>query len=116
MKVLQNGDAFPNIVVDAVGGGRISLPEDLGGSYGVVLIYRGSWCPYCNVQLSGFARTADSLAEIGIKVAAMSVDDGTTSTGLVERLGIRFPVGHSVNADSIAAVTGAYVNASPKFL
>ena len=54
--MLSNGDLFPALTIDAVGGGTIQLPRDLQGAYGVVLIYRGSWCPYCNAQLSGFAR------------------------------------------------------------
>jgi hypothetical protein len=29
--------------MDQVGGGKISLPGDLAGSWGVVLFYRGHW-------------------------------------------------------------------------
>src|SRR6187399_3262034 len=45
---LHNGQHFPSLSLPAVGGGTVSLPDDLAGSFGVVLIYRGSWCPYCN--------------------------------------------------------------------
>ncbi|HMA22570.1 MAG TPA: redoxin domain-containing protein, partial [Gemmatimonadaceae bacterium] len=79
MPHLNNGDNFPSLTIDAVGGGTISLPDVLAGSFGVVLIYRGSWCPYCNGQLAAFSRAADSLAEVGIKVVALSVDDETTA-------------------------------------
>src|SRR5436309_9121014 len=53
--LLRNGQVFPRLEIPAVGGGTISLPGDLAGSYGVVLIYRGSWCPYCNAQLASFS-------------------------------------------------------------
>jgi peroxiredoxin len=43
---LQNGDLFPDLAIDIVGGGSIVLPRDLAGSYAVILFYRGSWCPY----------------------------------------------------------------------
>ena len=59
MSVLQNGDTFPDITIDLVGGGRCTLPADLTGSFSVVLFNRGSWCPYCNAQLAAFARAAD---------------------------------------------------------
>ncbi len=62
---LGNGDTFPSLRVAAVGGGTISLPSDLAGSYGVVLFYRGSWCPYCNAQLTAFHRASDELTEVG---------------------------------------------------
>ena len=50
MAMLSNGDTFPTLTIDAVGGGTISLPDDLAGSFGVILIYRGSWCPYRNAS------------------------------------------------------------------
>ena len=37
------GAVFPRIVLDTVDGGKLTLPEQLGGRYGVVLFYRGHW-------------------------------------------------------------------------
>src|SRR5436305_10884648 len=54
MSRLRNGQPFPPLEVPALVGGMISLPDDLAGSYGVVLIYRGSWCPYCNATRAAF--------------------------------------------------------------
>ena len=116
MSALQNGDTFPSLTIDAVGGGTISLPGDLAGSYGVVLIYRGSWCPYCNAQLAAFSRASAKFAELGIKVVALSVDDRATSDALVEKHDLNFPVAYGANADSIAAATGAYTNDNPRYL
>ncbi|MGH3857070.1 MAG: peroxiredoxin family protein [Pseudonocardiaceae bacterium] len=116
MSFLHNGQAFPQLDVPAVAGGTLSLPGDFAGSFGVVLIYRGSWCPYCNTQLAAFARAAGTFAEIGIKVAALSVDDEATSAALVTKLGAPFPVGHSADPDKVAAVTGAFLNDDPRYL
>jgi peroxiredoxin len=113
---LSNGDTFPSLTLDVVGGEPLSLPDDLAGSFGVVLFYRGAWCPYCNAQLAGFARASGSFAELGIKVAALSVDDQATSAQLVDKLGLPFPVGYGANADAIAGLTGAYVNQAPHHL
>jgi thiol-disulfide isomerase/thioredoxin len=33
------------------------------------------WCPYCNAQLRAFERSGQALAEAGVKVAALSVDE-----------------------------------------
>lgn len=116
MSTLCNGQPFPALEAPAVGGGTISLPADLAGSYGVVLIYRGSWCPYCNAQLAGFSRAAGALAELGVKVVALSVDDEHTSAALVARHKLGFPVGHSADPGKVAAATGADVNDDPRFL
>jgi len=50
------------------------------------------------------------------KVAAMSVDDEGTTAVLVEKHRIHFPVGFGAAADAVAAATGAYVNAEPRYL
>lgn len=37
------GDAFPNVILQLVGGASISLPSELTTPYAVVLFYRGHW-------------------------------------------------------------------------
>ena len=116
MMRLQNGQAFPAFDVPAVGGGTISVPQSLRGSYGVVLMYRGAWCPYCQAQLAGFQRASEKLPEASIKVVALSVDSEATTRGSIEKFKLSFPVGHSADADKIASITGAYTNESPRYL
>ncbi|MEE9256012.1 MAG: hypothetical protein V3V56_02455 [bacterium] len=41
--MLDSGDMFPNLQMSKVGGGTISLPDDLKDSWGIVLFYRGHW-------------------------------------------------------------------------
>lgn len=113
---LSNGQPFPALTFPRVGGGELQLPDDLAGSYGVVLFYRGAWCPYCNGQLSGFSRAADELASLNIEVVAVSVDDEATSAELMSKRRIAFPVGHSADVDVVVAATGAYANDDPPHL
>jgi peroxiredoxin len=110
------GDQFPALTVARADGGTLRLPDDLAGQFGVILFYRGSWCPYCNAQLSAFQRSLARLADIGAQVAALSVDDETTTQDLIARHGLRFAVGHSADARAIAAATGAFVNDDPVYL
>ena len=116
MTRLQNGQIFPALDALAVGGGTISIPKSLRQSYGVVLIYRGAWCPYCRAQLAGFQRASEKFAEVGTKVVALSVDDEATTVGTIEKFKLSFPVGHSADADKVASITGAYTNESPRYL
>jgi peroxiredoxin len=116
MPLLQNGDAFPKLIVAAVGGGAINLPDALAGSWGAVVIYRGAWCPFCNAQLAGFAAEKAALDALGLKVIALSVDDEATSAATIAKNHLQFPVGHSADAEAVAAATGAFVNAKPHYL
>ncbi|MGW5361133.1 peroxiredoxin family protein [Actinopolymorpha pittospori] len=116
MTLLHPGSAFPDLRLDLVGGGTVSVRDELAGHFGVVLIYRGSWCPYCNAQLRAFQRAHDGLAAVDAKVVALSVDDEVTTKALVDKLRLTFPVGHSADAHAVAEATGAFVNPDPEYL
>lgn len=116
MSRLENGQKFPSLELPLVGGGTVSLPEDLAGNYGVVLVYRGSWCPYCNAQLAAFSRAKEDLDAAGIKVVTLSVDDEATSAELVAKRRLNFSVAHSADPGGVAAAIGCYVNDEPRYL
>jgi peroxiredoxin len=116
MPLLSPGDAFPSIAVALPGGETLRLPDALSGEYGVVLLFRGSWCPYCNTQLRAFQRAGERLEQAGVRVVALSVDDEPTTDALIQAHGLRFPVGHSADAHAVAAATGAFVDPDRGFL
>ena len=113
---LQNGDLFPHLAINIVGGGTLAIPGDVAGSYTVLLFYRGSWCPYCCAQLAAFARASERLASAGITTVALSVDDEVTGKALIEKLRLNFTVGFGANARSVAALTGAHVGGDSVYL
>jgi peroxiredoxin len=114
--LLHPGDRFPSLTTHLTGGGTLVLPDDLAGSFGVVLFYRGAWCPYCNAQLRAFQRASEGLADVGAKVVALSVDDEATTQELIAKHNLAFPVGNSADAQRVAAATGAFVNDEPTYL
>ena len=116
MTLLRPGDPFPALTVALAEGRALRLPDALAGHYGVVLFYRGSWCPYCNAQLRAFQRSLDRFADMNTLVLGLSVDDEATTRDLIARHGLQFPVGHSADARAIAAATGAFVNDDPVYL
>jgi peroxiredoxin len=105
---LQNGQVFPHLEIPAVGGGVLNLPHDLAGSFAVVIIYRGHWCPFCNEQMAAFADASESLAKEGVKLVAFSVDDEATTKEFIAKHRIPFKMGHSAKPDTIVDATGAY--------
>jgi peroxiredoxin len=116
MPLLQPGDPFPSLHLNLPGGETIALPEALAGGFGVVLLFRGSWCPYCNAQLRAFQRAEERLAELGARVVALSTDDEATTRELIEKHRLTFPVGFGADAEAVAAATGAFVNPDPVHL
>lgn len=116
MRRLDSGDMFPSITITAVGGGPVTLPDALAGHFAVVLFFRGEWCPYCNAQLRAFERARDKLAELDVRIVALSVDDEATTRALTGKHHLGFPVGYGADARAIAEVTGAFVNDDPRYL
>lgn len=116
MPLLSPGDEFPQIGLTTVDGEALDIPQDLYGGFAVVLFYRGSWCPYCAGQLRAFQRAATELAELEVRVVAMSVDDRETTAATIAKHGLTFPVGHSADAPALAELTGAFVNEDPVYL
>jgi peroxiredoxin len=116
MTRLGPGDAFPSLTVTLPGGERLELPGALAGRYGVVLLFRGAWCPYCNAQLRVFGRAHERLSELGVAIVALSVDDEAATSELIEKHALPFPVGFGADATAVAAVTGAFVNEDPLYL
>lgn len=98
MSLLHPGDTFPELMLTVPGGTTVTVPEAFAGQFGVVLFYRGAWCPYCNAQLRAFQRASATLADAGVQVVALSVDDEAATAGLIAEHGLTFPVGFGADA------------------
>ena len=115
MTLLKPGDDFPALTVNTTAG-ELTLPEALTGDYGIVLVNRGAWCPYCAAQLRSFQRAQPKLAEAGAKVVALWVDDEATTKDFTDKNNIGFPIGYGADAAAVAAATGAFINPDPIYL
>lgn len=114
--MLNNGDVFPDLSAAKVGGGTLSIPKDLAGSYAVVLFYRGGWCSYCDAQLVSFAQSWPTLRRDGIAVVALSADGLKAASKFVWQRQIPYPVGFGLDPDEVAAATGAYISREPPYV
>ena len=116
MPLLNPGDPFPRLTIRTTDGQALAVPDAFAGEYAVVLFYRGAWCPYCNAQLRAFERASQTLADNGIRVAALSVDGKEATAALAEKHQLTFPVGYGADARAVAELTGAFVNLDPAYL
>jgi peroxiredoxin len=77
------GDPMPDGNLLDVAGNPTTLAEALGSRPGVIVFYRGGWCPYCNIALRAYqSQLVPALAEQGIPLIAISpqTPDGSLST------------------------------------
>jgi peroxiredoxin len=113
---LDTNDLFPQLELRLISGEKLKLPEGIGEGYGVVLIYRGHWWPFCNQQLADFQGLDQEFKSEQIKVIAASVDPIEKAREMVEKIGITYSVGYGMIAEEVSRMTGAYYEKEKKYL
>ncbi|ROQ37281.1 peroxiredoxin [Frondihabitans sp. PhB188] len=70
---VEAGDALPDAELVSTTGEPVRLADALGADGTVVVFYRGSWCPYCNLTLKHYQEALlPQLRERGIELLAIS--------------------------------------------
>ncbi len=74
-------------------GERTSLHAVADGRPAVVVLYRGVWCPYCNLALKTYGEQLPGpLAELGVTLIAVSPQKPDGSLSVQEKHDLSFPV------------------------
>jgi len=74
IRPLLIGAAAPDSPLRAMDGSGTSLKAALAGKPGVVIFYRGGWCPFCNAHLREIKGVQKRLAALGYATVAISPD------------------------------------------
>ncbi len=112
-RLLDSGDAFPSLDLDLVTGGKLTLPTGLTRPFNVVLVNRGSWCPFCIAQLKAFQSGLSKLEAEGIGVVAFSADPLDKARGVAADNQLTFPVGYGASVERTASVLGTFYDPAP---
>jgi peroxiredoxin len=68
------GEMIPDVVLKAPDASDHSLSDILSEKPTVILVYRGGWCPYCNVHLADMQGAESEIIELGYQIVAISPD------------------------------------------
>ena len=91
--VIEPGARLPDAALLDPQGHTTSLSGALAGRQGVLVFYRGAWCPYCNLALRTYqAALVDELEARGVQLVAISPQRPDGSLTMQEKHGLRFPV------------------------
>ena len=69
------GETLPKASLQDTDGKSIELSSILQSKPSVLVFYRGGWCPYCNLQLSGLVKIEQEILDLGYQIVAISPDD-----------------------------------------
>ncbi|WP_405564033.1 peroxiredoxin-like family protein [Polaribacter sp. Asnod6-C07] len=85
---LKIGEKAPDFELPNPKGTAISLSSLLKKGPLVVTFYRGSWCPYCNLQLRALQAKLSEIHALGATLVAISpeVPDGSLTTNEINEM------------------------------
>ena len=89
---LQVGDKAPDFSLSNAVGKTIKLSEMLKKGKVVLTFYRGSWCPYCNLQLSHYQKSLQNIHDLGAELVAISPQTPDESLSIKEKNQLNFEV------------------------
>lgn len=102
---LPVGAVAPTFVLPNATGSSVALSDMLRDNAAVVLVwYRGSWCPYCNIALRSMIEALPHLRTLGAKVVALSPETPDESLSTAEKNDLPF----EVLSDDALAVADQY--------
>jgi peroxiredoxin len=91
--VAEVGTRLPDADLLAADGSPLSLAEVLGDGFTVLVLYRGAWCPYCNLTLRTYQlELLPGLRERGAELAALSPQKPDGSLTMKEKHDLEFAV------------------------
>lgn len=87
------GDVVPDVALLDVHGNSTTLRAVQAGAAAVVVLYRGEWCPYCNLALRAYQEDLlPTLTERGISLIAISPQKADKSLSTKEKNELGYPV------------------------
>lgn len=108
------GDVVPDVELIDVHGNAITLRAAQSGAPAVIVLYRGEWCPYCNLALRAYQEELlPVLIERGIGLIAISPQKPDNSLSIQEKNQLGFAV-LSDPGNQVATALGVLTSHSEK--
>jgi peroxiredoxin len=89
---LKAGAQAPDFTLPDANGVEVTLSKLLQQGPVVLAFYRGSWCPYCNLQLRAYQQILPQIQALGATLVAISPQTPDNSLTIVEKQELAFPV------------------------
>ena len=97
MKYLPNpgfnvGDKAPNFILNNAFGKTVNLEDELKKGPVVLVFYRGSWCPYCNLHLHTLQQRLPEFTQYGARLITVTPQKPDKSAEQLKEDGYNFEV------------------------
>ena len=89
---MKTGDKAPDFTLSNAVGKRVSLSALLAKGPVVLTWYRGSWCPYCNMQLRDYQKHLPELEKFNARLVGVSPERPDNTLDWQEKNGLQFDI------------------------
>ena len=89
---LETGDAAPDFMLQAAGGGEHRLSDYIARGPVLLLFFRGGWCPYCTLTLRAYEEIAPDIRKLGGTILALSPQKASRAALVQESNCVSFPI------------------------
>ena len=96
---LKKGDKIPKHSLKDALGNEVNIEKYFGEGPVIISFYRGSWCPYCNLELNELSKIVKRLKWLKGKLIAISPELPDNSLSFKEKLDLKYEVLSDLNND-----------------
>ena len=89
---LEVSDEIPSFGLPNVRGQLVEIKDLLKNGPIILTFYRGSWCPYCNLELRAYQQNIEEIKALGAQLIAISPELPDSSLSNAEKLALEFEV------------------------
>lgn len=89
---LNVGDYVPSVVLGDIDGVPFEVNAMLHSGPVVISFYRGSWCPYCNLELRALQQRLPAIKELGATLVAIGPELPLRTEMMANSNALRFPI------------------------
>ena len=108
-KSLSVGAKFPSFILNNATGKSVSSEELFKQGPTIINYYRGSWCPYCNLELAAYQKHLDEIKAKGAQLVAINPQQPDNTLNDIEKHGLQFDV-LTDEGQKLAKEIGIYFN------
>ncbi len=89
--MLKLNTQAPEFILPNIKGEKVSLSSQKG-KWIILVFYRGSWCPMCNIQMANFARDYPEFQEVNAESIVISTDTTEKAVKTQKKSHSLFPI------------------------
>jgi len=90
--ILKVGNIIPEFSLKNAVGERVSVYDLLEEGPIILNFYRGSWCPYCNLELAAYQELLPEIHARGAQLVAISPELPDQSLNLIDKHALKYEI------------------------